>query len=843
MLTHQVASGAAGGVGAASSCPPPTSYFPGTETTTWYNASQYFQKSGVSDMNGHTTAMGVGTSTDANVGNRGQVLWVQDAGYNDSSSPSYHKQFIYTYNQYGQKLTDTNLNGVVTQYTCGDQWGNLTQVVQDPGTGHLNRTTTMSYDAAGRVLQSTDPAGQTSTFTYNTLGQPLTVATPAKGATPAETITYVYDANGRTHSVQDNRGTTVMAYEPGCDRVHSVTDPVTGTTGYTYLSSGERTSMTLPGGGTWTYSYLTTWSGANEGRLPSDDPNSAGTALGSITDAQGRKTEYAFDGSGRLRSARSDEVYNAVGTLVSCVQTDLTYEGVYSTVMAQTGAFTHGWLGQVTTSFRWLDTSGSQPQWRASLLSSNAYTYDNAGNRLTNQVTMATTGTGGALQYSGGSPAYSSTTQPDLMNTGDAYTPVTNQLTTSRTETYTYDALNRLKTVNYGDGQTQSYTFDAMGNRLSRQDSAVGTTSYSYNAANMLLSTGGAGASGFNNDADGNTLTGNGRTNTWDSQNRLVSCIINGNTTAYKYGADGLRRQSAKNGVSTDYAYDGTMLVREGHAAGGTLTAATVTATYLVGARGPECRVDETQQTEGYYFGGTPTTPAPVRGRGLTKWYVYDGLGSVVGEVDPSGNLTSSPKYDVYGATRSNGGTASTKQGFVGSLGHVSDDTGLVYMRARYYDPSLGRFVSQDPDMEGMDWFVYASNNPVNMVDPTGCDATINGEDAFNKAMDAFAIALMAHGKELMGIGWANIWEGMANMIYGELLDAAGTITYPTPLGMLAGLPERMMGQLLKASGGRQAKLGCMQCLTGALDVWAGQMILNEHDLYGDCLETANSIL
>ena len=105
-------------------------------------------------------------------------------------------------------------------------------------------------------------------------------------------------------------------------------------------------------------------------------------------------------------------------------------------------------------------------------------------------------------------------------------------MTSARTEKYQkpdgssgYDALNRLTNVDYGDGQTQSYTFDAMGNRLSRQDSASGTTNSAYNAANMLLSTGGYGASGFQNDADGNTLVGNGRTSAWDSQNRLVSCI------------------------------------------------------------------------------------------------------------------------------------------------------------------------------------------------------------------------------------------------------------------------------------------------------------------------------
>ena len=76
-----------------------------------------------------------------------------------------------------------------------------------------------------------------------------------------------------------------------------------------------------------------------------------------------------------------------------------------------------------------------------------------------------------------------------------------------------------------GKGQTQSYTFDAMGNRLSRVDSVSGTTTSAYNAANMLLSTSGYGASGFQNDLDGNTLSGGGRTNAWDSQNRLVSGI------------------------------------------------------------------------------------------------------------------------------------------------------------------------------------------------------------------------------------------------------------------------------------------------------------------------------
>lgn len=661
-------------------------------TTSYYDADRYFAKKTVADGNGHATFMDYYTSTDASIGNRGEVKLVQDAGYGDPSSPSYQKQFTYTYNQYGQKASETNLNGVVTTYSYGDQWGNLTQVVQDPGgAGHLNRTTTMVYDAAGRVLQSTDPAGQTSTFTYNALGQPLTVATPAKGSAPAETITYNYGdvsgqpgGNGRTVSVTDGRGTTTMAYEAGCDRVHSVTDPVTGTTSYTYRAGGERASVSLPGGGTWTYEYYLHY------LLPAPDPAKMTLPLTAIVDDQGRRVTVAMSENG-LAYVQTNQVYDQSGNRVSWLETDYTYDMLTESV-------THDWVTRQKTT--WTGPMGpvnpylGHPSTYTRVVNENDYTYDQAGNRLVNAVSTQAMNADGTPQFDSN------------------YNPILN----TRTEKYEkadgssgYDAVNRLTNVDYGDGQTQSYTFDAMGNRLSRQDSASGTTNSAYNAANMLLSTTGAGASAYSNDLDGNTLTGGGRTNTWDSQNRLVSCITSGNSSTFKYGADGLRRQKTTNGTTMDYAYDGTMMVREGHAAGGSLSQ--VTATYLIGARGPEYRRDDTQtQTDGQ--GHT---------FGKTGWYVYDGLGSVVGEVDPLGNLTSSPKYDVYGAVRGNGGTASTKQGFVGGLGHLSEpETGLIYMRARYYDPSMGRFVGQDPGLHGSNWFVYASGNSTNRVDPSG---------------------------------------------------------------------------------------------------------------------------
>jgi len=65
---------------------------------------------------------------------------------------------------------------------------------------------------------------------------------------------------------------------------------------------------------------------------------------------------------------------------------------------------------------------------------------------------------------------------------------------------------------------------------------------------------------------------------------------------------------------------------------------------------------------------------------------------------------------------------------FVGALGHTSEDeTGLIYMRARWMDPSLGRFISEDPARDGANWFEYCRGNPVNAVDPDGCSTTALG--------------------------------------------------------------------------------------------------------------------
>jgi RHS repeat-associated protein len=173
-----------------------------------------------------------------------------------------------------------------------------------------------------------------------------------------------------------------------------------------------------------------------------------------------------------------------------------------------------------------------------------------------------------------------------------------------------------------------------------------------------------------------------------------VQCVNSGTTTTNTYAADGLRHRSIVGANTTDYVLDGSMFVGE-------LLNGMVKAMVLVGPRGPEYRRDDQA--------------------GTIRWYVHDGLGSVVGEVAPDGTLTRSQSFDVYGCVRTSSGTATTKHKFVGSLGHPSDDeTGLIYLRARHCEPVCGRFVSEDPGRDGANWYAYCGGNPVGRVDPGG---------------------------------------------------------------------------------------------------------------------------
>ncbi len=99
---------------------------------------------------------------------------------------------------------------------------------------------------------------------------------------------------------------------------------------------------------------------------------------------------------------------------------------------------------------------------------------------------------------------------------------------------------------------------------------------------------------------------------------------------------------------------------------------------------------------------------------------LYDGHDNLVRVMASTYALSSFQWRGVWGEVQSSLGAG---RGYCANLGHSEDETGLVYMRARYYEPLTGRFISEDPARDGVNWYLYADGNPVNRIDRGGADS------------------------------------------------------------------------------------------------------------------------
>ncbi|CUU09548.1 RHS repeat-associated core domain-containing protein [Armatimonadetes bacterium GBS] len=141
------------------------------------------------------------------------------------------------------------------------------------------------------------------------------------------------------------------------------------------------------------------------------------------------------------------------------------------------------------------------------------------------------------------------------------------------------------------------------------------------------------------------------------------------------------------------------------------------------------------------------------------SWLLYDGHGNLVRTMASNYVLSGYQWRGVWGEVQSSLGAG---RGYCANLGHPEDETGLVYMRARYYEPATGRFISEDPARDGVNWYLYADGNPVNRVDEDGGEDIL--ELPYMRLLSGIASAAYAFLR-MWGIGPQHYWGAIVSVL------------------------------------------------------------------------------
>jgi RHS repeat-associated protein len=532
----------------------------------------------------------------------------------------------------------------------------------------LGNSTLYTNDLAGRLLSVTDPVRRTATFGYDNDGRKLTSANAAH-----ETTSQTWDARGGLIQLTDGAGHVSSRG---------------------YDAAGNQIILTNRNGKVWQFQF----DGAN--RLTKTiTPLNRSTTLtfnhqglaSTITDPASQLTSLYYDAKGRLTN-RAD---NVASTFYGFDANDNSTSVVES---GKTNAWTYDAYNRVS-SYR--DTSGNLIQYR----------YDASGN-LTNLI------------YPGGKNVYYSF---------DGLNRMTNVTDWSgRKSSIGYDLSGHVISLTRPNGSSRTIGYDAAGqatNILEQMSNSlpiaifkhgwtnsgsmawefaaplphvatVATRTMTYDDDNRLLTVNG---SSVTSDLDGN-LTYAPLTNstfvtqTFDARNRLTSS--GGVTNFY---------DAANNRIGQNYGTNTTTFVLNPN------------------AKLPQVLMRIKNGVTNYYIYGAgllyQITETAAKTNTLT--YHYDYRGSTIALSTDSGLVTDRIEYSAYGLTTYRAGTNDTQFLYNGRYGVMTDQNGLLYMRARYYNPYLCRFLNPDPSSfkGGLNHYAYANGNPVSYRDPSGLGA------------------------------------------------------------------------------------------------------------------------
>jgi len=587
------------------------------------------------------------------------------------------------YDANGNKITGTDALSQTTVYTY-DVLNRLVAVM-DP----LSHTTTSLYDAVGNRTSTTDALGQTTTSTYNA-GDERTRVTHPDG-TAASTG---YDAVGNVITQTDTLSyTTVYTYD-ALDRVVSTTDPLSRTTGYSYDAEGNRTSLVDPQGRTTTYSY----DAANrrigvsysDGTTPPVSYTYTATdQRATMTDGTGT-TSYSYDALDRVMTTTTGAGhslgygYDGASNLTTLVYPDgATITRTYDVLNRMSGV--SDWLGH-TTQFGYNAADNLITQTYPNTTTAR-FSY-NGANELTGIVDQGAAGPLWTYRYGRDALGQVSSSADPLEGI---------------THTYTYDPRTRL-TGDQQPGGAGSWGYNAGYGLTQMVNVTQGTTStLSYDPGDQLThlttSLGGATTQDVRFTYNGNgdrtaqsdAVSGASTTYGYDQADRLITATVGITTATYGYDGDGLRQSKTISGTFTQQTWDTTsglpLLLQDG------------------GTR---------------YVTGPDGLPIEQIGPdGTVLYYYQDRLGSTRALLDGTGQAVATYTYSPYGSLTSRTGMASTPFGYAGQ--YTDAESGLQYLRARYYDPATAQFLSRDPlvDQTGQA-YAYGADDPINATDPSG---------------------------------------------------------------------------------------------------------------------------
>jgi RHS repeat-associated protein len=576
-------------------------------------------------------------------------------------------------------------SGVDTCYTY-DLNNNLTGVTEG------SQTRSFSYDMLSRLTEASNPESGTICYYYTTSGGTCGVASSGTlcSGDPSEdcrrtdarskTTTYAYDALNRLTSKSYSDTTPGVAYGYDAVAPSGCTPPTLTITN----GKGRRTSMCDgPGGTAWSFDQV--GNALTEKRTTN-----------SVTDS----FTYAYN----LDSTVATVVYPSTRTITyqpGGAQRPLSGEDTTNSINYATSAhyFPPGELGSLANgssiSFTAITNNRVQPCWL----------YATTGTALSWNSTLCTTTettAGNILDLEYGFN-FGSSDNGNVMG-------ITNNRDNTRSETFTYDALNRIKTgaastyaVSPANCWGESYMIDRYGNL-----SAIGSISTAYTGCiqdSLSISISGSTnqitTSGFTYDLSGDLTSDGTYSPTYDAEGHMISDA----SVTYSYDGDGKRVQKSS---GTLYWYGTSTDPMQETNGSGVLT------------------------NEYIFFNGKRIARRDSSGN--VEYYVADHLGTARVVTNATGGVLEACDYFPYG--RSNC-SPSSYNNYLFTGKERDSESGLDNFGARYYSSQYGRFMTSDPGNVGADplnpqsWnmYSYVQNNPLNNTDPSGKCSKKNGSD------------------------------------------------------------------------------------------------------------------